>query len=216
MKMSSSSSAQLSPPTDSHPRESDACKYGSQVTTSPSNHTSIASLTGLDRDSEVAILSPASPQADCNPSGCLVPDKSSRESRSISPWERSVQSARSGKHRTGSTEHRSAPEVTTKTSVQIEQVQPTNMLGLVNARLNTLGSVHVAPSRFGTDSLNILFPRLHRACAVRTKRKHKILEVSDANSDRNETELGNLNGTEAHPNRRFSCIQLLDQPFLRL
>ena len=70
VKLSSSSSAQSSTPTDSHPGESDTSKYGSQVKTRPSLHASTASLTGLDRDSEVALLSPASPQADCYPSGC--------------------------------------------------------------------------------------------------------------------------------------------------
>ena len=45
--------------------ESESSKYGSQVSTRPSNHASIASLNGLDRDSEVTLLSPASPQEIC-------------------------------------------------------------------------------------------------------------------------------------------------------
>ena len=56
VKLSSSSFAQRSTPTS---------KYGSQVSTRPSNHSSIASLNGLDRDSEVTLLSPASPQEIC-------------------------------------------------------------------------------------------------------------------------------------------------------
>ena len=148
VKLSSSSSAQSSTPTDSHPGESDTSKYGSQVKTRPSLHASTASLTGLDRDSEVALLSPASPQADCYPSGCSVPNKSSRESRSISPGERSVQGARSGKHRTGSTEHGSTHEVPSRSSVQIEQVQPPNILCSVP---NVLGSVNAGPN--GIDSV---------------------------------------------------------------
>ena len=62
VKLSSSSFAQSSTPTDSHPGESESSKYGSQVSTHPSNHASIASLNGLDRDSEVTLLSPASPR----------------------------------------------------------------------------------------------------------------------------------------------------------
>ena len=62
VKLSSSSFAQRSTPTDSHPGESESSKYGSQVSTRPSNHASIASLNGLDRDSEVTLLSPASHQ----------------------------------------------------------------------------------------------------------------------------------------------------------
>ena len=41
VKLSSSSSAQSSTPTDSHPRESDTSKYGSQMKTRPSLHASI-------------------------------------------------------------------------------------------------------------------------------------------------------------------------------
>ena len=145
VKLSSFSSAQSSTPTDSHPGESDTSKYGSQVKTRPSLHASTVSVTGLDRDSEVALLSPASPQADCNPSGCSVTNKSSRESRSISPGERSVQSAWSGKHRTGSTEHGSAHEVPSRSSVQIEQVQPPNMHGQCWTERTRFG-------RFGTDT----------------------------------------------------------------
>ena len=65
VKLSSSSFVQSSTPTDSHPGESESSKYGSQVSTRPSNHASIASLNGLDRDSEVTLLSPASPQEIC-------------------------------------------------------------------------------------------------------------------------------------------------------
>ena len=65
VKLSSSSFAQRSTPTDSHPGESESSKYGSQVSTRPSNHASIASLNGLDRDLEVTLLSPASPQEIC-------------------------------------------------------------------------------------------------------------------------------------------------------
>ena len=63
VKLSSSSFAQRSTPTDSHPGESESSKYGSQVWTRPSNHASIVSLNGLDRD--VTLLSPASPQEIC-------------------------------------------------------------------------------------------------------------------------------------------------------
>ena len=65
VKLSSSSFAQRSTPTDSHPGESESSMYGSQVSTRPSNHASIASLNGLDRDLEVTLLSPASPQEIC-------------------------------------------------------------------------------------------------------------------------------------------------------
>ena len=65
MKLSSSSFVQGSTPTDSHPRESESSKYGSQVSTRPSNHASIASLNGLDRDTGVTLLSPASPLEIC-------------------------------------------------------------------------------------------------------------------------------------------------------
>ena len=46
VRLSSSSFAQRSTPTDSHPGESESSKYGSQVSTRPSNHASIASLNG--------------------------------------------------------------------------------------------------------------------------------------------------------------------------
>ena len=65
VKLSSSSFAQRSTPTDSHPGELESSKYGSKVSTRPSNHASIARLNGLDRDSEVTLLSPASPQEIC-------------------------------------------------------------------------------------------------------------------------------------------------------
>ena len=208
VKLSSSSSAQSSTPTDSHPGESDTSKYGSQVKTRPSLHASTASLTGLDMDSEVALLSPASPQADCYPSGCSVPNKSSRESRSISPGERSVQSARSGKHRTGSTEHGSTHEVPSRSSVQIEQVQPPNILCSVP---NVLGSVNAGPN--GLDSVGSVPIQAERTVSADPSRMRnsdrtetQILQVSDANSDRNETELGDLNGTEAHSNRTDSHV----------
>ena len=215
VKLSSSSSAQSSTPTDSHPGESDTSKYGSQVKTRPSLHASTASLTGLDRDSEVALLSPASPQADCYPSGCSVPNKSSRESRSISPGERSVQSARSGKHRTGSTEHGSTHEVPSRSSVQIEQVQPPNILcsvpNILGSVPNVLGSVNAGPN--GLDSVGSVPIQAERTVSADPSRMRnsdrtetQILQVLDANSDRNETELGYLNGTEAHSNRTDSHV----------
>ena len=87
MKLSSSSFAQRSTPTDSHPGVSESSKYGSQVSTRPSNHASIASLNGLDRDSEVTLLSPDLPF------GCPALDEPFRDNRSTNPEERSVQSS---------------------------------------------------------------------------------------------------------------------------
>ena len=45
----------------------------------------------MDRDSEVTLLSPTSPKADCNPAGRPVLDKSFRDNSSTSPGERAVQ-----------------------------------------------------------------------------------------------------------------------------
>ena len=92
VKLCSSSFAQRSTPSDSHPGESESSKYGSQVSTRPSNHASIASLNGLDRDSEVTLLSPASPPGDL-PFGCPALDEPFRDNRSPNPEERLVQSS---------------------------------------------------------------------------------------------------------------------------
>ena len=53
-----------STPTETRPGVSDECKYGSQVSTRPNSDFAHCETVGLDRDSEVTLLGPASPQAD--------------------------------------------------------------------------------------------------------------------------------------------------------
>ena len=161
-------SAQSSTPIDSHQGESDARKYGGQVTTRPPTHVIKACLSGVDRNSEVPPLSSASPQVDYNPiSGFPLPDKSLRDNRSTSPGERSVQKlvgppALTGPNRTSATEHRSAHDAPDTTS-------------LVRYRLSTF-SHRTGPNRTEPDrtGLKVLLPRHYKPCLVPTVRKHKF------------------------------------------
>ena len=73
-----------STPTGTQPGVPDNRRYRSQVSTCPKSDFPHCETVGLDRDSEVILLSPASPQADL-PLGRPVLDISQKDKRSLSP-----------------------------------------------------------------------------------------------------------------------------------
>ena len=130
----------------------------------------------MDRDSEVILLSPASPQADL-PLGRPVPDISQRDKRSISPGERSVD---------GSIGHRSAHEVLDSRSVQIELVQAPDT-DHISGHVRSEHSVSGAPDK---SAPNISGPK---------RKETQVLHASD-DPDRIE-ELRELNEPDICPVR---------------
>ena len=161
-----------STPTRTQPGVLDDRKYGGQVSTRPKSDFAHCETVGLDRDSEVLLLSPASPQADL-PLGRPVLDISHRDKRSISPGERSVE---------GSTGHRSAHEVLDSRPVQIEPVQASDS-GLVCSE----HSVSSAPDKSARD---ISGPK---------RKESQVLHASD-NADRIE-ELSRKSGRQTSRSR---------------
>ena len=165
-----------STPTRTQPGVLDDRKYGGQVSTRPKSDFAHCETVGLDRDSEVLLLSPASPQADL-PLGRPVPDISHRDKRSISPGERSVE---------GSTVHRSAHEVLDSRPVQIELVQASD----TNHVSGLVRSEHSVSGASDKSAPDISGPK---------RKETQVLHASD-NPDRIE-ELRELNEPDVRPVR---------------